>query len=299
MSRQLSGIFLPVVTTFAGSGDVDLNAFAENIEAHRATGIAGVVVAGSNGEAPLLDERERGTLIGAAREVIPENEWLIAGTGAESTRLCIKRCRDAAEKGADAAMVVAPHYYTPVMTSDALYAHFSAVADASPLPLILYNIPKYAHFSFASKLVARLAMHGNIIGMKDSSGDLDLLHGYLGAQSGGFTVLTGSGSTLLQALELGARGGVVAVGMFAAPLVRDLVEAHARGDKTGAAEAQRRLVPLATEIVGTMGVAGVKAAMDLIGLKGGRVRSPLLPLAGDQRDKLSRLLQEAGQASVA
>lgn len=299
MTRQLTGIFLPVVTTFAGNGDVDVSAFAANLEAHRATGISGVVVAGSNGEAPLLDERERSAIIGVARDIIPDNEWLIAGTGAESTRLCIKRCRDAAEMGADAVMVVAPHYYAPVMSSDALHAHFSAVADSSPLPVILYNIPKYAHFSFESKLIARLAMHGNIIGMKDSSGDLDLLHGYLGSQSGGFTVLTGSGSTLCAALETGARGGVVAVGMFAAPLVRDVVDSLARGERESAAEAQRRLVPLANEIVGKMGVAGVKAAMDMIGLAGGRVRPPLLPLAADQRERVSRLLQEAGQASVA
>lgn len=299
MTRQLTGIFLPVVTTFTGNGEVDLTAFAANLEAHRAGGIAGIVVAGSNGEAPLLDERERTALIAAAREIMPESEWLIAGTGAESTRLCIKRCRDASEQGADAVMVVAPHYYTPVMTSDALYSHFAAIADSSPLPVILYNIPKYAHFSFASKLIARLAMHGNIIGLKDSSGDLDLLHGYLESQSGGFTVLTGSGSTLLPALEMGARGGVVAVAMFAAALVRDVTDALARGDREAAAEAQRRLAPLATEIVGTMGVAGVKVAMDLIGLHGGRVRSPLLPLGGDQRKKVSRLLQEAGQASVA
>jgi 4-hydroxy-2-oxoglutarate aldolase len=299
VTRPLTGIFLPVVTTFGNSGELDLNAFAANLEAHRAVGIAGIVVAGSNGEAPLLEEKERTALIGTAREIMPEGEWLIAGTGAESTRLCIKRCREAAEQGADAVMVVSPHYYTPVMTSDALYAHFSAVADSSPLPVILYNIPKYAHFSFASKLVARLSMHGNIIGLKDSSGDLDLLHGYLESQSGGFTVLTGSGSTLLPALEMGARGGVVAVGMFAAALVRDVTDGLARGNRDTAAEAQRRLVPLASEIVGTMGVAGVKAALDLIGLRGGRVRAPLLPLGADQRERVSRLLQEAGQASVA
>lgn len=299
MTPPLTGIFLPVVTTFTGNGEVDLTAFVANLEAHRAGGIAGIVVAGSNGEAPLLEERERTALVGAAREIMPESEWLIAGTGAESTRLSIKRCRDASEQGADAVMVVAPHYYTPVMTSDALYAHFSAIADSSPLPVILYNIPKYAHFSFASKLIARLAMHGNIIGLKDSSGDLDLLHGYLESQSGGFTVLTGSGSTLLPALEMGARGGVVAVAIFAAALVRDVIEALARGDREAAAEAQRRLAPLATEIVGTMGVSGVKAALDIIGLHGGRVRSPLLPLGADQRERVTRLLQEAGQASVA
>ena len=300
MTRALAGILVPVVTPFSrGSGDVDLEAFASNLRAHRQTGIAGIVVAGSNGEAPLLEERERRALIAAARRQLTDREWLIAGTGAESTRQCIARCRDASENGADAVMVVAPHYYSGVMTPDALEAHFTAVADASPLPVILYNIPKYAHFALPADVVGRLARHQNIIGIKDSSGDLAQLKGFLAAQSDSFTVLTGSGSTLVQALRLGARGGVLAVGLFVASLVKDAVDAVARNEEDAASAAQAVLAPLATEIVGTMGVAGVKAALDFIGLAGGPVRAPLLPLDAERQARVTQLMQEAGQAAVA
>ena len=300
MTRALTGIFLPVVTPFSSeSGDADVAAFASNLRAHREMGIDGIVVAGSTGEAPLLEEKERRALIAAARRQISDNEWLIAGTGSESTRQCITRCRDAEENGADAVMVVAPHYYGPAMTSEAIERHYRTVADASPVPVILYNIPKYAHFALPADVVARLATHGNIIGIKDSSGDLAQLEGYLSAQSDRFTVLTGSGSTLLQALQRGARGGVLAVAMFAHPLVKDVMDSVARGDIENAAAAQKALVPLASEIVGTMGVAGVKAALDVVGLTGGRVRAPLLPLSADRQAHVARLMQEAGQATLA
>jgi len=300
MKRSLSGIFVPVVTPFSdGGGDVDLAAFVANVRAHRVAGISGVVLAGSNGEAPLLEEKERRSLIAAAREQIPEREWLIAGTGSESTRQCVARCRDAAENGADAVMVVAPHYFGPAMTSEALEAHYVAVADASPVPVVLYNIPKYAHFALAADLVGRLAEHRNIVGIKDSSGDVSQLKGYLTSQSETFSVLTGSGATLLQALHSGARGGVLAVALFAAPLVKDVFEAFAAGDAHAASSAQQTLMPLATEIVGTLGVAGVKAALDLVGLAGGAVRSPLLALSDERRAHVGHLMQEAGQAAVA
>ena len=300
MTRTLNGIFVPVTTPFSSdTGELDIDAFASNLRAYRQAGIAGVVVAGSNGEAPLLEERERRALIACARRQVTENEWLIAGTGAESTRLCIARCRDAEENGADAVMVVAPHYYTSVMSVEALEAHFRAVADESPLPVILYNIPKYAHFALSADLVARLSDHENIIGIKDSSGDINQLKGFLAAQDDSFTVLTGSGSTLMQAMQLGARGGVLAVGLFAHSLVSDLLDAVARGDEHAASSVQAMLAPLATEIVGTMGVAGVKAALDFVGLKGGNVRAPLLALSAQAETRVAKLMQEAGQAAAA
>lgn len=299
MTRSLAGLFLPVVTPFAKSGDLDVAAFESNLRAHRESGIAGIVIAGSNGEAPLLDEKERRSLVASARHQIADSEWLIVGTGSESTRQCIGRCRDAAENGADAVMVVAPHYYGAVMTSEALEAHYVAVADASPVPVVLYNIPKYAHFAIPADVVRRLALHQNVIGIKDSSGDLAQLRGYLASQSAEFTVLTGSGATLALALDAGARGGVLAVGLFAPALVKDLLEAHASDDRDSVAAAQQVLVPLATEIVGTLGVAGVKAAMDFVGLHGGRVRSPLLPLSSERQAHVVRLMQEAGQALAA
>jgi 4-hydroxy-2-oxoglutarate aldolase len=181
--RSLGGILAPVVTPFtAGSEDLDLDGFRANLRAHLADGLAGIVVAGSTGEAALLSEEERSRLVGAAREEVPGDRWLIAGTGAESTRQCVERSRAAHAAGADAVLVVAPHYYANAMTAGALLAHYRRVADESPLPVILYNIPKYMHFALPAELVAQLAEHPNVIGIKDSSGDLAMLKGFLRAQ---------------------------------------------------------------------------------------------------------------------
>jgi 4-hydroxy-2-oxoglutarate aldolase len=199
----LSGILSPVVSTFRDTDVLDLDAFAANSRAHLAAGVHGVVVAGSTGEAALLDEDERERLVAMARAVVPDDRWLLAGTGAESTRACVRRCRAAAAQGADAVLVVAPHYYTAAMTPAALREYFRRVADESPLPVVLYNIPKYTHFTLSPELVAELAGHQNIVGIKDSSGDLALLGGYLAAQSAGFSVLTGNAGIVHEALRAG------------------------------------------------------------------------------------------------
>jgi 4-hydroxy-2-oxoglutarate aldolase len=300
VTKTLGGVLAPVVTTFDDTtGDLAAIPFRANVRAHLDAGLAGVVVAGSTGEAALLEEHERHRLLEWARAIVPDDRWLIAGTGAESTRLTIRRAREAAERGADAVLVVAPHYYGAQMTPEALATHFRQVADESPLPLILYNIPKYVHFALAPGLVQELATHGNVVGIKDSSGDLSQLGAYLNAQSERFTVLTGSGSGLYPALEMGARGGILAVALFAAPLSVSLSRAFAAGDMAAAGRAQERLVPLARTIVGELGVAGVKAALDLVGLAGGLVRSPLLPLRAAGRERVADLLRAAGLSRAA
>src|SRR5690606_1464393 len=228
-----------------------------------------------------------------------DDKWLLAGVGAESTRLTVRRARDAALRGADAVLVVSPHYYGAMMTPDALRSHFARVADESPIPVVLYNIPKYAHLTLDPALVAELAVHDNVIGIKNSSGDLVLLRGYLQSQSETFSVLTGSGSGVHAALEMGARGGILAVALFAAGLTLEVREAFEAGDRDRAMSAQDRLVPLARTIVAELGVAGVKAAIDTIGLPGGPVRAPLLPLPDEQRARVRELLRAAELEPVA
>jgi 4-hydroxy-2-oxoglutarate aldolase len=300
VSVKLGGVLGPVVTTFQpSSGDLDRQGFANNVRAHLAAGLHGVVVAGSTGEAALLDERERGDLVEAARHAVPSERLLIAGTGAESTRTCLRHTRLAAERGADAVLIVAPHYYgAKAMSAHALRAHYWQIADKSPVPVVLYNIPKYMHFSLAPQLVAELAQHENIVGIKDSSGDLELLSVYLNAQTDRFTVMTGNGGTFKAAMERGCRGGILAVGLFAPALAlevyEEMVESARTAANTAAAErAQQRLTPLAARIVGEMGVAGVKAALDRVGLAGGPVRSPLLPLSAGELGQLDELLRVA------
>lgn len=298
--KPLQGIFAPVITTFdSHSEELDLGAFTANAKAHLAAGLDGLVVTGSTGEAALLDAAERGQLIDAARAVVPSDKLLIVGTGAESTRTCLQQTRDAARRGADAVLVVAPHYYATAMTTDALRLHYRRIADESPVPVILYSIPKYMHFSIPPALVAELAQHENVIGIKDSSGQRDLLAGYLEAQSPTFSVITGNAPLFQHSMASGARGGILAVALFAAALSLDVQAAVKRGDDAAATAAQARLSPVGMKIVGELGVPGVKAAMDAVGLHGGPVRSPLLPLSLEQRALVNELLRSAELATAA
>ncbi|HEY9514832.1 MAG TPA: dihydrodipicolinate synthase family protein [Gemmatimonadaceae bacterium] len=300
MKIQLQGIIGPVVTPFdPETGELAPVAFKANLRSHMAVGLSGVLVAGSTGEAALLDEGERLQLVEWARTVVPDDRILLVGTGAESTRATIARTRAAAERGADAVLVVPPHYFGPAMTPDALATHFCRVADESPVPVLLYNMPKYTHITFEPDLVHELSKHGNIAGMKDSAGDVEHLRGYVGAQSEHFTVLTGHAGALYAALEMGARGAVLAVSLFAGPLALEVYSAFADGDMARAGRAQTQLQGLNKEIVGTLGVAGVKAAMDLAGLRGGPTRAPLLALRAKEREHVAQLLSAADIARAA
>jgi 4-hydroxy-2-oxoglutarate aldolase len=292
--NNLRGVIAPVVTTFGDRDEaVNLETFATNLRAYAAAGLNGVVVCGSTGEAALLDEEERRALIETGRRELPSDMTLIVGTGAESTRQCVQRCRVASDHGAHAVLVVAPHYYSSAMTPSALEAHYRRVADESPLPVLLYNIPKYMHFALEPDLVARLSTHENIVGMKDSAGDLTRLAGYVQSQRDDFTVLTGHGGTFAEALELGVKGGILAISLFAQELTLEIYDRNVSGDLEASREAQRVTKPLAAEIVGRMGVAGVKAAMDRIGLAGGRVRMPLTALSPEDEARVDVLLRDS------
>lgn len=297
MTRELRGVMGPVVTTFDERGDVDLDAFGENIKGHIDAGLHGVIVAGSTGEAPLLDDGERNRLVEMARSVVPSDRWLIVGTGAESTRACVRRCKDAAERGADAALVVAPHYYSSAMSVAALRAHYTEVADRSPIPVLLYNIPKFMHFKLEPELVGSLAKHGNIVGMKDSSGDMATMEKYLLSQGPAFTVLTGHAGTFHEALKMGVRGGILAVALFAPELSLEVYRAVQAKRDPEAAESQARLAPLGLEIVGRMGIGAVKLAMERVGLRGGPVRLPLQAPSATDIAHIDALLRDATVAA--
>jgi 4-hydroxy-2-oxoglutarate aldolase len=291
---ELRGVLGPVVTPFDAKGDVDAAAFAANIHAHLEAGLHGIVVAGSTGEAALLDEGERMQLVEVARREIPPGRPLLVGTGGESTRGVIARNRAVAERGADAVLVVAPHYYAGAMTNDALREHYTRVADASPVPVLVYTIPKYMHFAVPPELVGELATHANIVGMKDSSGEADLFRRYLESKSNSFRVLTGSAGLLKEALRMGADGAILAAALFAPRLALDVLAAVLDGDVARSDSAQARLAPLGARIVGAMGVPGVKAALDAVGLRGGEPRAPLQPLDVQTDGELRSLLVAAG-----
>jgi 4-hydroxy-2-oxoglutarate aldolase len=286
-----AGIFPPIPTPFdPDSGDVALAPFRQNIARLLAEGVDGIVVSGSTGEAPLLDGDEVRRLVGAARKELPDAAWLIVGTGAESTRQTIALSRAAAAEGATAVLVRPPSYFSAGATPATLATHFRAVADASPVPVLIYNIPKYTHLSLEPSLLQQLTSEERIIGVKDSSGDPKNLAAYRDAVPQ-WTVLAGSASLLYTALELGCQGGVVGVACFAPSLCVQLLREFEQGHRAAAGRIQERITPLDKEIVGKRGPAGVKAAMDAVGLYGGPVRPPLTPLAADDRERVSALVR--------
>ena len=288
-----AGIFPPITTPFdPTTGDIAPVQFRENIERLLAEGVDGIVVSGSTGEAPLLEPEEQRLLVGLARDTLPDGKWLIAGTGGESTRQTIALSQAAGAAGANAVLVRAPSYFSAALTPETLALHFRAVADLSPVPVLIYNIPKYTHLPLAPALLQQLTSHERIIGVKDSSGDPKNLAAYRAAVPR-WSVLVGSASLLFTALELGCQGGVVGVACYAPSLCVQLVREFAQGGshRAAALQLQERITPLDKDIVGRLGPAGVKAAMDAVGLYGGPVRPPLPPLSPADRERVSALVR--------
>ena len=279
---DVSGVFPPISTPFDQRGEVHRAALQSNIARWLASGVRGVVALGSNGEAPLLDEHESDTVIGAARETVPRERLLIAGTGRESTRATILASQRAASLGADAVLVRTPSYFKPRMTRDAFVAHYTAVADAVAVPVLLYNYPAVTGVTFTPDTVAALARHPNIAGIKETSTDAAQIAAYIDAARGeAFTVLAGSAPGFYAALCLGARGAILAAACIVPRACVALLDAFQRGAHDDARELQRRILPVAAAVTSGFGVPGLKAALDLTGFIGGSPRPPLSPASPD------------------
>jgi 4-hydroxy-2-oxoglutarate aldolase len=292
----LRGIIPPLATPFLADGTLDLRGFESNLDAYAAHDLGGYLVLGSNGESPYLDEEERLALVRAARQGAGRKPLLV-GTGRESTRETIAFTRKAAELGADAALVLTPNYYKSQMTAEALRRHFEAVADASPVPVLIYSVPAFTGLTFQPALAAALSAHPRVAGLKESSGDLSLLGRIIAAVPQGFAVACGSAPVLYPALCIGANAGVVAVSCCAPAVAVALHRAFTQGDHVRARRLQDVVTPLGLAITVTYGVAGLKAAIDLAGLRGGHVRAPLLPLPEAARAEIASLLSRAEQVA--
>lgn len=293
---DLSGVFIPAVTPFLkGSGDIDIPAFKANLEAWSQHPIQGIVIAGTTGEAVLLDEDERRALVAAGREILPSNILVTVGTGVESTRATIRLSGQAAEAGAEAVLVQPPAYYKGAMTPEALREHYHAVADASPIPVIVYQAPlRMSTLDFPTGLIAELSTHENIVGVKDSRGNLDLMGEIVEQCQAGFQLLVGSGAMLYPALEIGAVGGILGIANMVPGPSGEIYQAFKAGRSSEAGRLQEQLVPIHNEIVGAIGVPGVKAALDLLGLSGGDPRPPIRPLSDKGREVVKGVLSRGG-----
>jgi len=279
VSLNLRGVVPPVATPFDQNEDLDLAALKHNLQAWNATDLGGYLVLGSNGESGYLSEAEREAAIAAAAEAMAPGKFLMIGTGLESTRHTIAFTRRAAELGADCALVLSPCYYKPQMTPAALEAHYLKVAEAATIPILVYNVPQFTGVNLPAAMVARLSRHANIVGCKDSSGNIAQLTDIIRLSEPGFAVFVGSGVAFYPALCVGAVGGILAIANVFPQMCTALQAAFAAGDHARALVLQQRLMTFGVMVTSGLGVAGLKHAMNLVGYQGGLPRSPLAPPA--------------------
>jgi len=291
---SLDGVFIPVSTPFKGD-DVAPERLQANLRRWNETALAGYVVLGSTGEFPMLSESERERVLGAAREAIPASKAFIAGTGTNSTLVTIRQTKRAAEQGADAAIVITPHYFSKAFGQAAAQVrHYLAVADASPIPILVYNFPLNTGINLEADTVARIALHPNVAGIKDSSGNIPQCAQIIDQTPKTFHVLVGAASALLPSLAIGSSGGILALGLIAAREFCD-VYALARGGRWDEARAiAARMLAADRGIAGRYGIGGLKAALDLQGFFGGPCRAPLGTPDGDAIEDIKEVLATAG-----
>jgi len=271
-------------------GEIDEAAIGTNVRHWMTTGLGGIVALGTNGEASLLDDDEADRVLAAVRAAVPAGRTLIAGVGRESTRATVAAARRAAAAGADAVLVRTPSFYRAHVPVAALVAHYTAVADASPVPVLLYNYAAFTGVNLAPDTIARLAAHPNVAGLKETSTDGAQFADLSAAVPARFTVMAGSAPGVYAALCAGAQGAILAVACVTPELCLELFEHARQGRFAQALECQQRLTPLARAVTTGFGIAGLKAAMDLSGLTGGEPRPPLAPLAREGVEKIRSLL---------
>lgn len=299
MGHPLRGIFPPIPTAFTADGSL-APAVSPFLEWLTAAGLDGVVALGSNGEAASLTEPEREEWLSRVRAALPGSMRLIAGTGADSTRATIERTLAAADSGAEAALVITPFYFRKDLTPAGVVAHYEAVASASPIPILIYNVPAHTGWDFHPRdWAARLAAHPNIAGLKDSSGDLARI-GYLRSVAPpDFMVLAGAGERMLAALEAGADGAIAALANVFPAECAAILGATRSGQGSRATAVQGQIAPLGEALTSRYGVRGLKAVLQMLGFDHGPPRAPVAALDESERALLHRLLGHAQQRSGA
>jgi 4-hydroxy-2-oxoglutarate aldolase len=290
LKLDLSGIYPALTTPFAADGSVSIANLRENIQRFNAIDFAGYVVLGSTGESVLLTQTEATEILAAVKEVAAPGKRLIAGTGAESTAETIERTKRAADLGYDVALVKTPYYYKPAYKTEVFIAHYRRVADASPIPVMLYSVPVFTGVTLEAPEVAKLAEHPNIIGIKDSSAHVQRVGEMVAAAPSSFQVLTGGAAVVLPSLAVGAKGAILALANALPEKCAALYRLVRQGQWEEARKLQLSLVRASKIIVSEAGIAGVKFVMDQRGYYGGAPRAPLLPLSAESQKRLLDLL---------
>ena len=287
---NVSGIFPALTTPYHQDGSVSVEHFKANLLRYNKTGLAGYVVLGSTGESVLLSAAEADALLIAGKEAAAPGEVLIAGTGAESTAETIARTKRAANLGYDVALVKTPYYYKPAYNPETYLRYYRAVADASPIPILLYSVPIFTGVTLETPEIVALAQHPNIIGIKDSSGTIQRIVEVAAQAPKHFQILTGSAGVLHPALASGASGAILALASALPEKCVELFELFKNGRHAEAQTLQQHLAFASKAIVSEGGIAGVKYAMDLRGYRGGQPRPPLLPLADAKKAHIAQLI---------
>ena len=297
--KRFTGIFTPIVTPFTADDVLDVAAMRRNVARWMQTSLTGLVVLGSTGEAAQLDDEEADRAIDVVREGVPSTRPLIAGTGRESTRATIAATRRAAAAGVDAVLVRTPSFFKAQMTSDAFVRHYTDVAEASPVPVLLYNVTIFTGVNLLPDAVERLATHPNIVGMKESGSDIGAIADVVARPPDDFTVLAGSATTLVHALCAGCDGGVLALAALVPDECAEMQCLVAARRLDEARQLQQRLMPLARLVGGKHGVAGLKAVLTATGYEGGFPRPPLRSVSADAAAELKRELDAVTSESAA
>lgn len=291
---SMAGIFPPIPTPFDAAEELDLKGLAANIQQWNKTPIHGYVVLGSNGEMTYLSEAEKVTVFEAARKHIGPGKLMLAGCGCESTHASIQLTKQAAKAGADVALFISPCYYKAKMDNAALTDYYTRLADASPIPVSVYNFPANTGLDLSAELVIKLSQHPNIAAVKESGGNVVKMGEIIQNARPDFQVLAGSAGFLYPSLCLGAVGGVLALANIAPQQCCDILTLTKAGKHEEARKLQLRMIAPNTAVTAGFGVAGLKAAMDMLGMVGGKPRSPMQPLTEEQKAKLKGILQTAG-----
>jgi 4-hydroxy-2-oxoglutarate aldolase len=295
---NLSGVFAALTTPYANDGSVSLSDLKHNLRLYNATGLAGYVALGSTGESVLLTRTEMDRVLATVKDAAAKEKKLLAGTGAESTTETIERTKHAADFGYHVALVKPPHYYKPAYKPEALIAHFRRVADSSPIPVMLYSIPQFTGITLSAAEVAALAEHPNIIGIKDSSGNVQGTADFVASTPPAFSVLVGNAATLYPSFIVGARGGILALASALPEMCVTLFDLIRQGQHEKAGALQPVVARASKLVVSELGLTGVKFVMDQRGYRGGIPRLPLLPLHDEQKKRLSELLTRLEPAAA-
>lgn len=284
------GIYPALITPFTVDGAVSVSDLKHNIQKYNQSDLAGYVVLGSTGEAVFLSSKESELVWNTVKEFASPEKKLIAGTGAESTAETIVKTKIAAQIGYHAALVKTPNFYKPMYRPEVLIAHYRKVAEESPIPIFLYSVPQFTGVTLDTPEVAALSEHPNIIGIKDSSGNVLKLGEMLVTVKQGFQVMTGSPAVLYPSLALGVSGAILAIGSAIPEKCFAVYDLFRHENYQQARELQYKLAPLAKTIAAEAGIAGIKFLMDLRGYRGGIPRLPLQPLSEAMKRRLSDML---------